>query len=66
MAGGYPPGILYECQNKELTKFGFRKLLILKGAFSVGSCRTTGFQGREADFNWDAKTGLSEETRNTS
>src|SRR6266566_5329036 len=27
---GYTPGSLYECQNKGLTKFAFRKLLILK------------------------------------
>ena len=26
------PGILYECQNKGLTKFAIRKLLILKDA----------------------------------
>jgi len=26
---------LYECQNKGLTKFAFRKWLILKDAFSV-------------------------------
>ena len=33
--GVHPPGILYEYQNKGLTKFALRKLLILKGAFSV-------------------------------
>jgi hypothetical protein len=32
---GVHPGILYECQNKGLTKFAFRKLLILKDAFSI-------------------------------
>src|SRR5260370_41517759 len=31
----HSPGILYECQNKGLTKLAFRKLLILNGAFSV-------------------------------
>ena len=30
--GGYTPVILYECQNKGLTKFAIRKLLILKDA----------------------------------
>jgi len=30
--GGYTPGILYECQNKGLTKLAIRKLLILKDA----------------------------------
>ena len=29
---GVHPGILYECQNKGLTKFAIRKLLILKDA----------------------------------
>ncbi len=33
--GVHTPGILYECQNKGLTKLAFRKLLILNGAFSV-------------------------------
>ena len=28
--GEYTPGILYECQNKGLTKFTIHKLLILK------------------------------------
>src|SRR6266566_5663953 len=32
--GVHTPGILYECQNKGLTKLAFRKLLILNGAFS--------------------------------
>ena len=31
----YTPAILYECQNKRLTKFAFRKWLILKGASSI-------------------------------
>jgi len=31
----YTPAILYECQNKRLTKFTFRKWLILKGASSL-------------------------------
>src|SRR5229473_5370382 len=33
--GVHTPGILYEFQNKGLTKLAFRKLLILNGAFSV-------------------------------
>src|SRR6266487_2182723 len=32
---GYTPGSLYEYQNKGLTKFAFRKLLILKGTCDV-------------------------------
>src|SRR5713101_2163358 len=36
---GYTPAILYECQNKRLTKFTFRKWLILKGASSI-DCST--------------------------
>src|SRR6266571_7904000 len=33
--GVHTPGSLYEYQNKGLTKFSFRKLLILKDAFSI-------------------------------
>jgi hypothetical protein len=32
---GVPPTNLHECQNKGLTKFAFRKWLILKDAISV-------------------------------
>jgi len=41
------PGSLYECQNKGLTKFAFRKLLILKGAFSVDGSKWEGHRRKE-------------------
>jgi hypothetical protein len=47
--GANPPGNLHECQKKGVTKFAFRKLLILKDAILVvwGKQGRNGCPGKE-------------------
>ncbi|SRR6266487_3318626 len=49
--GVHTPGILYECQNKGLTKLAFRKLLIVKGTLSVDGSKWERHRRKEERYH---------------
>src|SRR6266568_5812921 len=60
--GVHTPGILYECQNKGLTKLAFRKLLILNGAFSVDGSKRENTGERKNGTTASAGAGVNRRT----